>query len=258
MKVGVYVLAVGAVATGVVDLIWRRFDPAEQPIQAFGDRVPSQAAFFACAVAVVLIVGGLAIVRARTVRAGAVLLAIAYLIFAIFWCPRVVSGFEYLGWAGLIGALGGIGQEAIVIAAAAILYASSGVLHTRRSERILHVARWSFGISTIVFGLAHLTNLPSIGQMVPRWMPLGGIVWAVVTGIAFVLAGIAILSGIADIVAARLLTLMLAVFSVLALAPQLISFTHYQSAWGANVYNLTAIGAAWVLADWLASRRAAA
>jgi hypothetical protein len=61
-----------------------------------------------------------------------------------------------------------------------------------------------------------------------------------------------------DVVAARLLTAMLVIFSLLALAPQLVEFTHYQSAWGANVYNVTAIGAAWVLADWLASRRATA
>lgn len=258
VKLGVYVLAVGAVATGVVDVIWRRFDPAEQPIQAFGDKVPSETAVFACIVALMLIIGGLAIVRERTVRLGAVLLAAAYFIFAIFWCPRVVYGFEYLGWRGSIGALGGIGQAVIVIAAAAILYAGSGALDARGSESVTRVARWAFGISTIVFGLAHLTNLADIGRMVPQWMPLGGIVWAVVTGIAFILAGIAILTGIADLLATRLLTLMLVVFSVLALAPQLVSFTHYQSSWGANVYNLAAIGAAWVLADWLATPRAAA
>jgi hypothetical protein len=85
-------------------------------------------------------------------------------------------------------------------------------------------------------------------------MPLGGDVWAVVTGIAFILAGIAIVSEILDVLAARLLTLMLVVFSALALAPQLLAYAHYQSSWGANAYNIAAIGAAWVLADWLASR----
>ncbi|HLX26390.1 MAG TPA: hypothetical protein VKR05_05310 [Candidatus Cybelea sp.] len=192
-----------------------------------------------------LIVGGVSIVRSRTVSVGAVLLAAAYAIFAIFWAPRIVYGFAYLGWRGMIGALGGIGQEAIVIAAVAILYA----------QRVTRGARWAFGLSTIAFGVAHLSNIADIGRMVPRFVPLGGHVWAVITGIAFILAGIAILSGILDVVAARLLTLMLAVFSALALVPNLVEFLHYESAWGANVYNLTAIGAAWLLADYLSVTR---
>jgi hypothetical protein len=107
----------------------------------------------------------------------------------------------------------------------------------------------------MVFGLAHLTNIAAIGHMVPGWMPLGGNVWAIVTGTAFILAGMAILSEILDALAARLLTLMLIIFSALALAPQLVEYAHFQSSWGANAYNIAAIGAAWVLADWLASRR---
>jgi len=42
----------------------------------------------------------------------------------------------------------------------------------------------------------------------------GGNFWAILTGTAFALAGIAILSGILDVLAARLLALMLLVFSV--------------------------------------------
>jgi uncharacterized membrane protein len=258
VRLGVYVLALGAVATGVVDLVWRSFDPDEQPIQAFGDQVPAHAAIFACAVALILIVGGVTLVPRRTRRLGAVLLTLAYLIFAIFWCPRLITGFEYLGWRGLIGALGGIGQQAIVIAAVAIAYVVSIAIDAPRSRRVLVAARWVFGLSAMVFGLAHLTNIDAIGRMVPEWMPLGGNVWAIVTGTAFILAGIALVSEILDVLAARLLTLMLVIFSALALAPQLVAYTHYQSSWGANAYNIAAIGAAWVLADWLASRRATA
>jgi hypothetical protein len=48
---------------------------------------------------------------------------------------------------------------------------------------------------------------------------------------------------------------MLVIFSALALVPQLLAYPHYQSSWGANAYNVAAIGAAWVFADWLATRR---
>lgn len=257
MRLGVYVLGVGAIATGIVDLIWRSFDRAEEPIQAFGDQIPAHTAVFACIIAVLLIVGGITLMRPRSVRLGASLLTIAYLVFAIFWLPRLVTGTEYLGFRGFVGALGGAAQEVIVIAAVAIVYAWWGGMNPNASARVLLVTRWAFGLSTIVFGLAHLTNVASIGSMVPGWMPLGGNVWAVVTGIAFLSAGVGILTGILDVLAARLLTVMLAIFSALALAPQIAAFPYNQSAYGVNVYNVAAIGAAWVLADWLSSRRTA-
>jgi len=67
--------------------------------------------------------------------------------------------------------------------------------------------------------------------------------WAVLTGIAFVLAGAAIVSGVLDVLAARLLGLMLLVFSALALAPLIFSSPRDHASWGANAYNLTAVGA---------------
>jgi uncharacterized membrane protein YphA (DoxX/SURF4 family) len=91
--------------------------------------------------------------------------------------------------------------------------------------------------------------------MIPKWMPLGGAFWAVFTGIAFVLAGLAILSGVLDVLAARLLGLMLLVFSAVVLAPLPLASPHDHVAWGANAYNLAAVGAAWIVADWLATRR---
>jgi hypothetical protein len=71
------------------------------------------------------------------------------------------------------------------------------------------------------------------------------------TGIAFVLAGIAILSRIQDVLAAKLLALMLLIFSALVLAPMIVAAPHAQGAWAANAYNLTAVGAAWILAEYL-------
>jgi hypothetical protein len=91
--------------------------------------------------------------------------------------------------------------------------------------------------------------------IVPKWMPLGGNFWTVLTGVAFVLAGIAIFFGILDVLAARLLTLMLLVFNVVALAPLPITSPRDHVAWGANAYNLAAVGAVWIFAESLASGR---
>ena len=117
------------------------------------------------------------------------------------------------------------------------------------------MARWTFGLSSIAFGLAHLTGVPQVAAMVPKWMPLGANVWAILTGTAFVFAGMSMLSRILDLLAARLLALMLFVFSVLVLAPAPLARPHNHVAWGSNAYNLAAVGAAWIFAASIASRR---
>jgi uncharacterized membrane protein len=118
------------------------------------------------------------------------------------------------------------------------------------------IARWIFGLCSVDFGLAHLTGVPLVAAMVPKWIPFGGEFWAVLTGIAFVLAGLAILSRILDILAARLLALMLLGFSALTLAPHIFASPRDHVAWGGNAYNLAAVGAALIFAEWLATSRA--
>jgi len=77
----------------------------------------------------------------------------------------------------------------------------------------------------------------------------------VFNGIVFVLGGLAILSEILDVLAAQLLALMLLVFNVIVLAPMIFVSPRERVAWVANAYTLAAVGAALILADWLAARR---
>lgn len=254
MKIGVYVLGVAAIATGIVDLVWGDFERAHQPIQAWGDNVSGRGPF-ADAVGIVLVIGGAAIMLRRSTQVGAVLLEVTYFLFAIFWAPRLYWATAILGWRGTIGAIGGIGQQAIVIAVAAIIYAGAAVPGAPWAPRTTRITRWVFGVSTIFFGLAHLTSVESAAPLVPKWIPPSADFWVIVTGLAFVAAGIGILSGMLDVLAARLLTLMLLIFSALALLPLIFAYPHHETAWGGNAYNLVAVGAAWVLADWLSSRR---
>ena len=69
------------------------------------------------------------------------------------------------------------------------------------------------------------------------------------------LAGLAIISGVLDVLAAKLLGLMLLVFSALTLAPLIFASPHDHGSRGANAYNLTAVGAAWIVAEWLDRQR---
>src|SRR5262249_28054400 len=144
--------------------------------------------------------GGAALLFERTRRAGAASLAVLYFIFGLFWVPRLVTAPQVLGHsAGVyIGVLGGLCQQLILTAACFILM--------QRNEQ---TARWIFAACAVVFGLGHLTGMHATADMVPQYMPLGGSFWAALTGVCFILAGIAIASGILDVLAARLLAGML-------------------------------------------------
>jgi uncharacterized membrane protein YphA (DoxX/SURF4 family) len=256
MRPALYLYAAGSVAAGLLDLIWGDFEAAHQPIQALGDYIPGRAVLAVIA-AIWLIAGGAAILSRRLARAGALALAAIYLIFAIFWLPRFHTATHLMGYTPslLAGLSAGVGQQLILVAAAILVYASLNENDLAFLWRATLVARWSFGLSTIAFGLAHLTGVAQVSAMVPKWMPLGGKVWAILTGIAFVAAGIAMLTRILDELAARLLALMLLIFSVLVLAPAPVARPHEHVAWGSNAYNLAATGAAAIFAESIAMRR---
>ena len=255
-RFGVYLYGLATVAAGILDLVWGDFDPSHQPIQAFGDHIPGRT-ILAYITAFWMIAGGVAILWRRSARAGAAALAVIYLIFAVFWLPRFYTAPLVLGFRIpiLIGVMGGFGAPLIVSAAGALIYASLAKRDSTWSRTLL-VARWIFGLCSIAFGLAHLTDIKDNVVYVPTWMPLGREFWVIATGICFVLAGLAILSGILDVLAPRLLALMLLIFSAVTLVPAIFAFPHRHDVWGGNAYQLAAVAAAWILADSNARRAA--
>lgn len=236
-RLGILFVGVGSLAAGVFDLIWGEFERAHEPIQAWGDHIPGETVL-AYLVAVCLIVGGAAIFWRKTERAGAILLAIIYGSFTVFWLPRLVTAPTILGYQPHVyyGVIAGLLSQAIV---------SAALVGT------VSVARWVFGLGSLSFGLAHLTNVQDNASLVPRWLPPTADFWVVLTGVAFVLAGVAILVRVKDVLASQLLALMFLVFSVLALVPLPIASPHDHVAWGGNAYNLAAIGATWIFASML-------
>jgi uncharacterized membrane protein YphA (DoxX/SURF4 family) len=255
MRAGVSVFAAGSIAAGILDLIWGDFEAAHQPIQALGDHIPGREVL-AYIAAIWLIAGGAAILWRRTAPVGALALAAIYFVFAAFWLPRFYTAPHFFGFriSLILGLMGGVCQQLILVAAAVAVYASVATGDSAWLSRVPLLVRWTLGLSSIKFGSGHLTDLQLVAANVPKWMPLGGNFWAILTGIAFMLAGLAILSGILDVLAARLLGLMLLVFSVLVLAPGPFAHPHDHVAWGTNAYNLAAVGAAWIFAESVASR----
>ena len=143
----------------------------------------------------------------------------------------------------------------LIVVAGAVLVSACMLECGSACQSALAIARWTFGISSFDFGLAHLTDPRFVAGLIQKWMPLGGEFWAILSGVAFILAGLGILSGVLDVLAARLLALMLLIFDILVLVPLPIINPHDHVAWGANAYNMAAVGASWILAESLARCR---
>ena len=254
MKVGIWFYGVGTALTGILDIAWRAFDASHQPIKALG-KIPGQD-ILACVVGVWMVAAGLAILWRRSAKIGAAASGIVYLIFVALWLVRYYAGIHVLGWRIdiILGISFGLGQQLMLVAPAIIVYAStaSPSPDSLLRARATIAARWMLGLPPIVFGLLHLVGIRVFATIVPQWLRFGYF-WAALTGIAFILAGLAICSGIKDVLAARLLALMLLLFEGLVEIPPVFIRLHNQATWGAAVYNLAAIGACWIFAEFLAS-----
>jgi uncharacterized membrane protein YphA (DoxX/SURF4 family) len=256
MRVGVWIYGLATVVTGILDIVWGGFEGSHQPIKAFGQHIPGQQVL-AYIAGVWLVAAGAAILWRRTARVGAAGSTAIYLIFAMFWLPRFYVVPHTLGFhiGILILIVSGLGQQLLLAAPGVMVYAETTSDPVWRERQVV-AARWMLGLPPIFFGLGHLINVPAIVRFVPHWVPFPSF-WTVLTGIAFVLAGSAIVSGMRDVLAARLLMLMLFLFEVMVEIPPVVVQPHNQVAWGGAVYNLTAIGACWIFLESLASRRQA-
>jgi uncharacterized membrane protein len=254
MKVGVWFYGLGTALTGILDIAWGAFDASHQPIQSLGKNLPGQH-ILAYVAGVWLVAAGLAILWRSSARVGAAASAIVYLIFVALWLPRYYAGVHALGWRidVLLGISFGLAQQLMLVAPAAIIYTSLASSDSLLQARATIAARWMLGLPPIVFGLLHLVGIRVFASIVPHWMGLGYF-WAGVSGIAFLLAGVAICAGIKDVLAARLLALMLSLFEGLVEIPPIFIRPHSQQAWGAAVYNLAAIGACLIFAEFLIGR----
>jgi uncharacterized membrane protein YphA (DoxX/SURF4 family) len=196
------------------------------------------------AAALLPLVAGLALQWQRAALLGAAALFVPYCLAIIsFDVPR---GFTH---PAEFGAWYGVMENSALAAGALIICTFHARLEAKTAERLSKIARISFGICLIYFGLAHHFYLANTVSMVPRWLPPGQTFWAYATGAGHVAAGIAIISGVYARLGAMLLTAMFIAFAVLVHAPRiLITLPHDHFAWGENAVNFALIASAWVVA----------
>jgi uncharacterized membrane protein len=256
MRVGVWLYGLSTIATGILNVVWREFEASHQPIKALSQHIPGEQVL-ACVAGIWLVAAGIAILWRPTARIGAAGSAMIYLIFALFWVPRLYAMTHVLGFriGVIVFGLGGIAAQLLLVTPASIVYAAAATPGSIWRERAVIAARWMLGLPPITFGLGHLINLHAYARFVPHWVPFS-LFWVVLTGIAFLLAGSAIILGIRDVLAARLLALMLLLFEFMVEVPPVFAHPRSQGAWGGAVYNLTAIAACWTFAEFVVGRLA--
>jgi hypothetical protein len=237
-----------SIGFGICALAWHDINNLQQ-IKALGNGPHHQA--LTGILAIVEIAGGVAVQWPRTARAGALALGAIYVIFALLALPSIVAHpLVYNGF-------GNFFEQFSLASGAAILYACSGPIASARTTRLARIAYYAFGVCVVSFALEQLFYLAATSSLVPKWIPPGQMFWAVTTTVAFALAAIAMLAGIAALLAARLTTAMLLGFGLLVWVPALFAVPHSFENWSEGLETLAIAASAWIVADYLVQRRPA-
>jgi uncharacterized membrane protein YphA (DoxX/SURF4 family) len=150
-----------------------------------------------------------------------------------------------------------IAMQLAIAAGGLIVYAATARIDAALAERLTRLGRLTFGVCALVFGGAHFVYMSYTAELVPKWLPPAQAFWVYATGVGFVAAGVAILTGVQARLAAILVTAMLAAFGLLVNDPVLLADHSSHWNWSESAVNLAITGAAWVVADSLARPRKA-
>ena len=240
------IYALGVTAVGLTSLIFGDFDPGQPVPKNLPFRIP-----LAYAAGAFLVLAAAAVQWRRTAAWGAAALTLYYAFFVVV----LMNGRLLLLHYAQFVTYENIAMQLAIAAAGLIVYAAAAARDAAQSARLTRLGRLSFGVCTLVFGGAHFVYLNLTAPLVPQWLPPSQPFWAYATGTGFVMAGIAILTGVQARLAAILLTFMLASFAVLVHAPSLLARPSSHWNWTEGAENLAVTGAAWVVSHSLARPR---
>lgn len=165
----------------------------------------------------------------------------------------------------VVGSYENAAITAVIVTGAWVLYARLAADGDRRWLRLaggdggIRIARTVYGLSMIVFGLAHFVYLDLTAPLVPSWLPWHA-AWAYFSGGTYIAAGVAMLVGVYARLAATLSAVQMGLLTLLVWLP-IIAAGHAQTPQiGEFVVSCVLTAAGWVMADsyrgspWLSSR----
>jgi uncharacterized membrane protein YphA (DoxX/SURF4 family) len=246
--IGPRVYSLGVMAMAILGLFLGDFINGQPVPKTFPDRT-----VLAYAAAAFMLVSAAAIQWRRSAAWGAAALTAYYTLVVII----LMNGPLWLKQYGVYGIYEDLAEQVAVAAAGLIVYAISAHLDAALAARLKRIGRLAFALCALVWGGAHFVYMNMTAPLVPQWLPPSQVFWGYATGVCFILAGLALLTGIQARLAAVLLTAMLVTFAVLVHTPILIADHKNPFNWSESAINLALIGAAWVVADALAQKKPA-
>ncbi len=246
MAFGWRVYGLGVMALGLACLAFGAFDPGQPVPKHFPARIA-----LAYAAGALMVVAAAAVCWRRTAAWGAAALTGYYALFVVV----LMNGRLLLKYYSVFVAYENIAMQLAIAAGGLIIYATSASIDAALAARLTRLGQLAFGVCALVFGGAHFVYMKHTAELVPKWLPPTQQFWVYATGVGFVAAGVAILTGVRARLAAILMTAMLASFGLLVNEPILLAdhSTHWN--WSESAVNLAVVGAAWVVADSLARPR---
>ena len=240
VAIGWRIYSLGAVALGLVELTFGALSADWFPVPAPISGYP----ILAYAVAGALILAGLAANAPRTRMIGALaLVAVFAALMLILDLPHALAKpAVWVEWQAMA-------EIVVMTLGGTLAYAATPGVDETRAVAVGRIVRFLFGLCLPVFGVSHFVYAKLTASLVPVWLPPSQLVWAYVTGLAQIAAGLAVLSGVQARLAAILLTVMYAIFGLLAQLPTIIAVPSSHDNWAENAINLILLGAAWSLAD---------
>lgn len=240
VPLGWRVYGLGVMALGMTCLAFGEFDPG----QSVPENFPARTAL-AYMAGVFMVVAAAAVGWRRTAVWGAASLTGYYAVFVLL----LMNGRLLLTDYAVYGTYEGIAMQMAIGAAGLIVYATAAQIDAPLAARLTHLGQLAFGICALIWGGAHFVYMNLTVPLIPKWLPPGQVFWGSVTGVCFIAAGVAILTGIKARLAAILLTVMIASFGVLANGRMLVADHSSHWNWTESALNLALIGGAWVTAD---------
>ena len=237
------VYGLGVMAIGTACLVFGEFDPGQPMPEHFPGRTA-----LTYAAGAFMVVAAAAIEWRRTAAWGAAALTVYYTFFVII----LMNGRVWLTDYAIYVIYEDIAMQLSIAAGGLIIYGTTARIDAALAGRLTRVGQLTFGVCALIFGGAHFVYMQNTASMVPKWLPPTQEYWGYATGVGFVAAGIAILTGVQARLAAILMTAMLVCFGVLANGRILLADHKSHWNWTESAVNLAVVGAAWVLADSLA------
>ena len=246
MVFGWRVYGLGVMVLGLACLAFGAFDPGQPVPKNF----PARTAL-AYATGAFMVVAAATVEWRRTAAWGAVALTVYYAIFVVI----LMNGRLLLTDYAVYVTYENIVMQLAIAAGGLIVYATTARIDAALVTRLTRLGRLAFGLCALVFGGAHFVYMRNTALLVPKWLPPAQEFWGYATGVGFVAAGVAILTGVKARLAAILMTAMLGSFALLVHAPILLADHSSHWNWTEGAVNLAVMGAAWVVADSLARPR---